>query len=277
MKLSYVIPDDFSGTVADFFAQKGFSTTQIKRFKFGGSILVNGTPATVRKKLFAGDRLDLSSFEKSPPLAPSDVKADVLFADEYLYIAVKPYGIAVHPDRAHKTDTLGNRLAASFGEDFRLHVVTRLDKTTSGLVLGALDEITAKLLTDALQRGEIDKKYIAIVQGELTGSGVIDEPLLRLDEQNKTVPSERGKPSLSLFRAVICSDGQTLVELVPKTGRTHQLRAHMAFVGHPIVGDTLYGAQPSDRVYLHCQELRFVHPITGKPLRFACESPFAKH
>ena len=128
MKLSYVIPDDFSGTVADFFAQKGFSTTQIKRFKFGGSILVNGTPATVRKKLFAGDRLDLSSCEKSPPLAPSDVKADVLFADEYLYVAVKPYGIAVHPDRAHKTDTLGNRLAASFGEDFRLHVVTRLDK-----------------------------------------------------------------------------------------------------------------------------------------------------
>ena len=274
MKLSYVVPVGFCGTVADFFADMGFSTTQIKRFKYGGSICVNGVPVTVRRFLQVGDRLDLFWQSASPSVVPSDVPADVLFADEYLYVANKPYGIAVHPDRAHKTDTLGNRLAALFGQNFRLHVVTRLDKTTSGLVLGALDEITAKLLTDAQQSGKIRKTYYALVEGELMGCGKIELPLLRLDDKNKTVADAGGKPSVSEYFAQKSFGGVTLVKLIPHTGRTHQLRAHLSAIGHPIVGDVLYGAKPNKRVCLHCAELQLTHPYTEKPLNFFIPADF---
>lgn len=250
-------------TVKEYFLSQGYSTRQIKNVKFDGYITVNGQPVTVRKVLKLGDVLCFEGTELLNTPTFSSQKAQLLFCDNCLYVAKKPYGIATHPDRAYNGDTLGNRLATTFGKDFRLRVVTRLDKTTSGLVLGALDWLTAnKLNTLQLHHG-IEKRYLAVAEGDLS-DGQCPLPLIRLE--NKTEVSPNGKPALTLWQAVAHFDGKTLLCVTPKTGRTHQIRAHLAHVGHPIVGDELYGAKPSARIMLHCAEIRFVHPETGKEI-----------
>lgn len=250
-------------TVKEYFLSQGYSTRQIKNVKFDGYITVNGQPVTVRKVLKLGDVLCFEGTELLNTPSFSSQKAQLLFCDNCLYVAKKPYGIATHPDRAYNGDTLGNRLATTFGKDFRLRVVTRLDKTTSGLVLGALDWLTAnKLNTLQLHHG-IEKRYLAVAEGDLS-DGQCPLPLMRLE--NKTKVSPNGKPALTLWQVVAHFDGKTLLCVTPKTGRTHQIRAHLAHVGHPIVGDVLYGAKPSARIMLHCAEIRFVHPETGKEI-----------
>ena len=153
-------------------------------------------------------------------------------------------------------------LATAFGESFTLHIITRLDKTTDGLVLGALNEITAQRLNDMQFRHEIHKTYHAVVEGRLQGSGQIDLPLAR--DGNKTVVSSDGKNALSFYKVLAHQGENTLVELTLGTGRTHQLRAHLSAIGHPIVGDKLYGATTCGRIQLTCVKLQFAHPHTNK-------------
>ena len=267
MKLTVKVTSQYDGAaIKNYLEDQGYSTTQIKRYKYGGEITVNGVNVTVRHVLKEGDTLTLATDERISSLTMSATKADVLYADEYLYVANKPYGVAIHPDRAHKSDTFGNMLAASFGNNFQLRIVTRLDKTTSGLVLGALDEITAQRLNDAQQRHEITKTYAALVEGVVKNdSGEIDLPLSRHDDTNKTIVDvENGKASLTKYGVKKRNGDTTLLTVTPLTGRTHQIRAHLAALGHPIVGDTLYGAKAANRIMLHCERLTFTHPYTGK-------------
>ena len=269
MKLTVNITHKEQGvTVKQYLAEQGYSTSQTKRFKYGGVIAVNGEPVTVRHVLQEGDVLTLETEQRlSSPLVAT-CPAEILYVDEYLYVAKKPHGVAIHPDRAHKSDTFGNMLAASFGENFQLRIVTRLDKTTSGLVLGALDEVTAEKLNALQQRHEIAKTYVALVEGVLENdNGEIDLPLARIDAENKTVVDlERGKPSKTQYGVKKRNLDTTLLTVTPLTGRTHQIRAHLAAIGHPIVGDTPYGATPADRIMLHCERLTFTHPYTGEPI-----------
>lgn len=274
MKLTYTVTDDFNGNIKEFCQKQGFSTTQIKRFKYNGSICVNGQPCTVRKGLCAGDFVELCCNEELDPVLPGKDAATILFCDDYLFVADKPFGIPVHPDRKYKEGTFGNMLAAAFGEDFRLRIVTRLDKTTSGLVLGARNEICASALNDLQLRHEIHKTYYAKVQGELVGAGNINLPLGRLDEQNKTVVDAKGKEALTSYQALFFDGTSTIVMLRPHTGRTHQLRAHMAAIGHPICGDELYGGSAADRIYLHCAKLEFVHPFSRENICVESPCPF---
>ena len=268
MKQSLTIDEKYDGvTLKEFLLQQGYSTTQIKRFKYGGEMTVNGQVVTVRQALRQGDTLSLATDDRleTPPFASN--AAEILFADKYLYVATKPYGTPIHPDRAHKTETFGNMLATSFGCDFQLRIVTRLDKTTSGLVLGALDEVTAQKL-NALQIDHgINKSYVALVEGIVERDSEITLPLTRVDGQNKTVVDmECGKPSHTIYNVrEICQD-TTLLTVTPITGRTHQIRAHLSAIGHPIVGDALYGAKPDKRVMLHCERLTFTHPYTGEQI-----------
>lgn len=268
MKLTVNITKQYDGkALKQYLAEQGYSTTQVKRFKYGGEITVNGEAVTVRHVLKEGDVLTLTTDERlsSPELAT--VSAEILYADEYLYVAKKPYGVAIHPDRAHKTDTFGNMLAASFG-GFQLHIITRLDKTTSGLVLGALDEVTAQRLNSLQQNHEIAKTYVALVEGIVQNDdGEIALPLSRLDGQNKTVVDlANGKPSKTQYGVKNRYSNTTLLTVTPLTGRTHQIRAHLAAIGHPIVGDVLYGATPYERIMLHCERLSFAHPYTGEQI-----------
>ncbi|MCH5151900.1 MAG: RluA family pseudouridine synthase [Clostridiales bacterium] len=267
MKLTVKITHKEQGvTVKQYLAEQGYSTSQTKRLKYGGVIAVNDEPVTVRHVLQEGDVLTLETEQRPSSPLVATIPAEILFVDEHLYVAKKPYGVAIHPDRAHKSDTFGNMLAASFGENFRLRIVTRLDKTTSGLVLGALDEVTAEKLNALQQRHEIAKTYIALVEGVLENeNGEIDLPLARIDAENKTVVDlECGKPSKTRYGVKKRNENTTLLTVTPLTGRTHQIRAHLAAIGHPIVGDTLYGASPAERIMLHCERLTFTHPYTGE-------------
>ncbi len=345
----FTVTADLDGkTIKEYFRAQGFSTAQIKRFKYNGKIVANGNVVTVRYVLKCGDVIRLETNKRLAEPAFSQEKANILYKDEYLYIAEKPYGIAVHPDRTHKTETLGNRLATTFGKGFELRIVTRLDKITSGLVLGAFDEITAQKLNEMQIRHQIQKQYVALTEGTFKMAncdidelekqysdfdmsqenshisdlknycnidvctqfkkdlqlyksdlytfdghcGKINMPLLRDDRLGKTVVADNGKPSVTLFEvteqcalsaalptpnmtenvdisAQKCIDNDekrtcTKLMVTPLTGRTHQIRAHLAAIGHPIVGDELYGGKPHRRVMLHCCRLTFTHPITDK-------------
>ena len=268
MKLTLIIPEKYDGiSLKDYLSLQGYSTSQVKRFKYGGEMRVNRKPVTVRQILKFGDTLTLTSDERleTPVFASSPAK--ILYADKYLYVANKPYGVPIHPDRAHKTETFGNMLATSFGAEFQLRIVTRLDKTTSGLVLGALDEVTAQKLNALQQVHGIAKNYVALVEGKVVKDGEITLPLTRIDGQNKTVIDvANGKTSHTVYRIREARDNTTLLTVAPLTGRTHQIRAHLAAIGHPIVGDVLYGAQPAYRIMLHCEQLTFTHPYTGEQI-----------
>lgn len=256
-------------TVREYFEAERFSSEQIKRYKFCGEISVNGQKVSVNCILRKGDVVELYTEKrlKTPKFAQK--AADVVFADDYLYIAEKPYGLAIHPDRAHPEGTFGNELAAYFGAGFELRVVTRLDKTTSGLVLGALDEITAQRLNEMQLQRRIIKRYSAVVQGYMSKKqGNIELPLLRDDKHNKTVVSQEGKAAVTKYAVLKEENGFSRLLIEPQTGRTHQIRAHLAAIGHPIVGDALYGAQPADRLMLHCESLCFEHPESGAEMRF---------
>ena len=276
MKQQFLVTPQMHGkTIGWFFQQQGYSTTQIKRFKYDGAILVDGTPQTVRYVLQQGQTLALHTNQRlqTPNFAPRP--AEILYCDKWLYVANKPNGVAIHPDRSHQTDTLGNMLATHFGNGFQLRIVTRLDKTTSGLVLGALDEITAQRLNDMMALQTIGKTYFAIVEGVVEGEGLVDFPLLRDDANNKTLPHVCGKPSQTRFKALQTNGKNTLLSVEPLTGRTHQIRAHLSHIGHPIVGDTLYGAQPAPQICLHCHKLQFEHPHTGDVVCVQVDAPFA--
>ncbi len=205
------------------------------------------------------ERLQTPSFATQP--------AKILFADKYLYIAHKPYGVTIHPDLAHREETFGNMLATAFGQPFELRIITRLDKTTEGLVLGAFDEVTAQKLNDMQYAHKISKTYHALVEGHLLGCGKIDFSLSR--QGNKTVVDANGKSALTFYEEILFDGQNTLAQLQLGTGRTHQIRAHLGAIGHPIVGDKLYGATTGKEVQLRCVQLQFVHPITGENILVA--------
>ena len=268
MKIVKVIDGTDSGkTIRQLFAEMKLSGTAVKRFKYDGKIDVNGTVQNVNYVLRQNDVLTLVANESALHPEEAEMSAKIAYVDKFLYIADKPYGINTHPDRANREDTLGNRLSTTFGKDFALRIVTRLDKTTSGLVLGAFDAVTAERLNDMQLRHSIVKQYVAVVCGNVQpDQGHIDLPLLRVDEQNKTICDPSGKPSATEYTALSYNPetDTTVVRLTPKTGRTHQLRAHMAAIGCPILGDVLYGGRSADRIYLHCARLTFAHPFTDK-------------
>lgn len=272
MKQQFTVTPNYDKiTIKQYLADRQISTTLIKRFKYDGKITANGQPVTVRYVMHTGDEILFVANDKLTSPTPSQNVANLPYRDEYLYITYKPYGVPTHPDLAHKTETLGNMLSATFGKGFALRIITRLDKTTSGLVLGALDEITAQKLNGMQTLHQIRKTYVALTQGVWTEKcGQINLPLSRLDGQNKTVADENGKPSVTQYKVLEERDGVSLVRFVPVTGRTHQIRAHASATGHPIVGDELYGGTQAQRVMLHCAQIEFIHPITGENICVTC-------
>lgn len=271
MKQTLTVTEQYDGaTLKEYLSQQGYSTTQIKRFKYDGEMSVNGKPVTVCHVLKMGDTLTLATNERLQTPAYATSPAEVLYADKFMYVALKPYDAPIHPDRAHKTETFGNMLAAYFKDGFQLRIVTRLDKTTSGLVLGALDEVTAQKLNTLQQNHGIAKSYIALVEGRLETDGEITLPLSRVDTQNKTVVDMKtGKRSRTVYKVREVRENTTLLSVTPLTGRTHQIRAHLAAIGHPIVGDILYGAGQARRIMLHCEQLSFTNPYTGEKIEIS--------
>ena len=266
-------------TVSDFLKGVGYSHKAISRLKrLEDGILLNGTRVTVRAILHTGDTLSLGvedrAEEENPYLEPVDLPLSVIYEDEGLLAVNKPPFMPTHPSMGHTGDTLANAVAFYLRREdrpFIFRAINRLDRDTSGVVLLAKDKFTAARLAGAMGEGKIRKTYIALLSGELTeDSGEIDACIRRKEASiitREAIPvttspmPEGAQPALTRYEVLERYNGYTLVRAHPLTGRTHQLRVHFAHIGHPIVGDTLYGTAHGgiDRQALHAETLTFPH------------------
>ncbi len=256
------------------------SSKMLKYLKYRpNGICVNGETRTVRYILRAGDCLELAvcDTEDSEKILPVDLPIEILYEDSELVVPSKPAQMPTHPSHGHYDDTVANALAfryASRNVPFVFRPINRLDRNTSGLLLVAKNKLSAGRLTRFLENGEIQKRYLAVLDGELqSDGGMIDACLHRTAES--IIVREVCSPdtpdadtALTSYKVLARGEGHTLVEASPITGRTHQLRVHFASLGHPITGDDLYGT-PSDlisRHALHACKLRFPHPTEAAVL-----------
>jgi len=212
-----------------------------------------------------------------PYLPPADTGLAIIYLDDYLLVVNKPEGLLAVPGRSEdKTDCMATRVQQQFPE---ARVVHRLDMATSGLMLFARDADTHRKLSQLFSGRQISKTYIAIVSGEVApDTGEINLPIARdwINRPLQKIDYEIGKPSQTRYRALSFDpiNNQSRLELEPLTGRTHQLRLHLASIGHPILGDTFYGGEIAPRLHLHAQALSFNHPVSNAPLNFICEPLF---
>lgn len=268
----------------------GFSTKLIKHLKFKeDGITVNGMRVTVRRILCEGDRVSLA-FEDtdSAEIEPVDLPIEILYEDSELVVPAKSAYMPTHPSHDHHYDTVANALAFRYANEkipFVFRPINRLDRNTSGLLLIARNRVAAGRLSESMRNGEIQKSYLAILDGELKPSeGRIEACLHRTAES--IIVREVCAPdapdadwALTEYRVLAIANGHTLVEARPITGRTHQLRVHFAHVGCPITGDDLYGS-PSPvigRHALHAYTLSFLHPASGERIFLKAPIPDDMH
>ena len=268
-KISEIIsPCEDGITVKDFLFKRGFSVTLVKRVKYGG-ISVSGEPVTVRRVLRAGEEIVIRLPEgKNESIPPIDIPIEVLFEDEYFVAVNKPRNMPTHPSRGNSLPTLANALMAKYGEGFVFRAVNRLDRDTSGIVLIAKDAFTAAKMAEDMKARRYEKTYHALASGvPVTASGVIDAPIEREapDSVKRCVRAD-GKAAVTEYEVIEKKEGCALLRVTPRTGRTHQIRVHLAYIGHPLVGDFLYGERGPDGYLLNCSEIRFPHPITREAI-----------
>ena len=244
----------------------GLSVTLVKKAKYGG-IILNGTTVTVRAQVKEGDRIEIFLPKAtSDGIPPMDIPLKVIYEDEYLIAVDKPTNMPTHPSKGNNLPTLANAVMGYYGGDFVFRSVNRLDRDTSGVVIIAKTQISASNLSSSMKKGLWQKKYHAIVEGHPhPESGRIDAPIERIEEGNikRTVRSD-GKRAITDYSVIEKMDNSSLCEITLLTGRTHQIRVHMAHIGHPLVSDFLYGTESDKEYFLRCKEITFPHPATNE-------------
>lgn len=264
----------------------GLSRRQISQAKFRkGGILVNGAERTVRAELVPGDLVEILLEDEetgSAQLVPVPMPLQILYEDEDVLAVVKPAGLVVHPSHGHFQDSLVNALAYYYqekGMHVRLRPIGRLDKETSGIMIFAKNQTAADRLTRQKREGRFEKTYLALVWGvPYPAEGIISAPIGRnTDTLMKMRVDEHGAPSVTVYRTLEIFDDRALVQCIPKTGRTHQIRVHMAHIGHPLAGDQLYGTKEQDtgflRAALHAAHVTFDQPFTNEKISLDCDMP----
>lgn len=271
-ELSFVVTNGENGDTAERFLQnKGFSHKLITKLKASGGLTRGGKPLRTVDRVLAGDTVSVR-IEDSGDIVPNpDVKAAIAFENEDVVVFDKPPNLPVHPSIVHYDDTLGNLYAALYPNS-AFRPIHRLDKDTSGLVACAKNKLAAAMLGES--GGRIEKTYFAVASGEISQSGKIDAPIGRTDGSiiKREVRSD-GQRAITLYEPMLRKNGRTLLKITLKTGRTHQIRVHFAYIGHPLCGDDLYGGDRSDikRQALHCGKMRLKLPLTGEVIEI--ESP----
>lgn len=260
---------------------RAFSRQLLKQIKHGQGLKVNGTSVTVRKKLEGGDELEvtLPAAEPAGRLEAVEMELAIVYEDEDLLVIDKPAGLAVMPSMNHDV-TLANGVIAYYKQNripSTIHIVTRLDRDTSGLVLIAKHAYSHSLLS-ACHGGTVEKTYLALVEGRLDQSkGTIEDSIGR--KHGSIIEREvrkDGQPSTTRYQVLELFKQHSLVEVELVTGRTHQIRVHMSYLGHPLAGDDLYGGSLNlmKRQALHCHRLAFTHPLTGEAVVCQQELPW---
>lgn len=250
-----------------------------------GNILVNGKAVKAKYSVKEGDLVTYDLPEpKVLEYEAEDIPLDIVYEDDDVAVVNKPQGMVVHPSVGHTSGTLVNALMyhihdlSSINGVVRPGIVHRIDKDTSGLLMIAKNDRAHQALAEELKDKKSLRKYLAIVHGNISNDrGVIEAPIGRSEkDRKKQAVTAKGKPAVTHFKVLERFGNYTLVELTLETGRTHQIRVHMAYIGHPVAGDPLYGPRKTlkgNGQFLHAQTLGFTHPTTGERLRFSVEPP----
>lgn len=267
------------------------SRTHIQQLISGGAILVNGRVSKPGYLLRTGDEILVDPVSLAPQVSrakPHPLPLDIVYEDEELFIVNKAAGMVVHPAPGHSEDTLVNALLAYYPDlqnaesEQRPGIVHRLDRDTSGLLIVAKNARAQAALVEQMQRHEIVKRYLALVEGVIAlDQGSIDAPIGRdpRHRQQMAITAVGSREARTHFRVLERFARHTLLLIQLETGRTHQIRVHLKAIGHPVVGDPTYGTgsiirgSNLRRQFLHASQLQFTHPVSGEPLEFEAPLP----
>lgn len=282
----------FTYTAEENYIGESIKTLLKQKFKMSSSlisslkreedgILVNGEKKYVNYIIQKNDSVKLTMREEdgSENIVPVEMPLDIVYEDEDVIIINKPPHLPTHPSAGHYDDTLANGLAYYFkhnGGERVFRAVNRLDKDTSGLMAVAKNAYTHARMCDEISSGELTRKYTAIVCGRFRTDGTIDAPIGRANGSTiERIVRPDGQRAVTHYSVIKRFGDYTLINLELETGRTHQIRVHMAHIGHPLAGDWLYGTEDKEtipRQMLHSCYLRFIHPVTGEKMEFKSET-----
>ncbi len=287
----YLFPDQLPERLDKYLVQQNpdLTRTRIQNLIDSGCVMVNGTKASKTGiKLESGDAVELIIPEPTlSPLIPESIALDILYEDDHLLVVNKPAGMVVHPSIGHITGTLVHAalghepdMAGIAGEG-RPGIVHRLDKDTSGIIVLAKDDPTLRFLQEQFKSRTVEKVYLALVDKHPpTPEGRIEAAIGRDPSHRQRmaiVSDEKGRPAVSEYKTLQTYKEHTLLEVHPQTGRTHQIRLHLALIGCPIAGDTIYGFRKSsiglDRHFLHAFRLTILLPGEKSPTLFEAPIP----
>ncbi|MBU1087797.1 MAG: RluA family pseudouridine synthase [Candidatus Omnitrophica bacterium] len=268
---------------------KDLSRSDIKKLIEQGNINLNGLVVKPNHKIKPGDWITIILEEKpaAQGLVAANIPIDIIFEDKYIIVVNKPAGLVVHPAAGHFNDTLVNALSfycknlSDINGPMKLGIVHRLDKDTSGLLVIAKDNKTHRNLANQFKKHTIEKTYVTIVQGSVNyDEGVIDAPLSRnpFNRKKMSVSHASSRQAVTRYKVLKRFANLSLLEVYPQTGRTHQIRVHMAHLGYPILGDSTYNKAKGIkglilRQALHAEKIRFKHPHTAKIVEFKAKIP----
>lgn len=262
---------------------RAFSRSLVKAVKMKGQILLNQHPVTVRSYVAEGDQLEIlfPPEQRGRHLQPVDKPIEILYEDEMVIVLNKPARLATIPSIHNLEDTLANRLMAYYddhGIQSTAHIITRLDRDTSGIVLVAKNRYIHSILGRSQEKNEIHRTYVAGVEGQFNEKeGTIHYPIGRKPGSiiERMVDLEEGKKAVTHYKVLQSMGERSLVQVRLETGRTHQIRVHFSYIGHPLLGDSLYGGKLGEigRQALHCCSISFVHPSSKEVVEIEAESP----
>ena len=266
----------------------GLTRSAAQRLLDAGAVSVDGRAVKKNHKCSAGERIELSLPEtQETELRPQDIPLDIVYEDEDVVVVNKPRGMVVHPSPGHPDATLVNALMYHCGDSLsgvggekRPGIVHRIDKDTSGLLIAAKNDNAHLNLSAQLSDRSLSRVYEAVVRGNFREDcGTVDAPIGRhpTDRKKMAVTDKNSRAAVTHWEVIARYRGYTHIRCRLETGRTHQIRVHMAHIGHPLLGDQVYGAPGPDKGLegqcLHARELKFIHPRTGEPVHIQTELP----
>lgn len=288
----FVVTDKYKGFRLDQFLVAHlpkYSRAHMQEMIKEDQVLVDGKPAKSHHRLHTLEKVSIESLISSaePPetVQPEEIPLDIVYEDDSILVINKPAGMVTHPAPGNWSKTLVNAVLYHCsglkitGNLMRPGIVHRLDKDTSGLIIVAKNEESQMSLSNQLKSRQMKRKYACLVEGIVQfDEGTVEAPIGRHPRNRKkmAVVYDTGRPAVTHYRVIKRFSNQSLLEVSLETGRTHQIRVHMAHIGHPIVGDSLYGRPSAQRMMLHAFSLSIIHPVTNKPMEFKIDYDIIK-